>query len=208
MKNCCRDGECQIDVLGYIDGSGDGFGGWGRKFVRYVEGPQVLIDAYREMLDTVPKLSLPPTLHFVRGGGSFWVRGHIVIDLDQVDSITSELWGEHGADLTAIIRNFLRARRGKQISAHLFMWIAVAGRIIAHELGHALDHAGFGSPYPDNPEHAADWFAARLDATRGKSRLVGEYVFWAVGCRELVCDFHGRPRTRLMIYRRGYLKAA
>lgn len=79
----------------------------------------------------------------------------------------------------------------------------VAGRLLAHELGHALRRAGAWAPY-DREEDAADFLAGSLDGMRRKDPRLGALVFRALGARgdATHSDADARERVYLEGFRR------
>jgi len=166
--------------------------------------PKILQTAYQEMLGYTT-LVHPPRLIFARGAfnkGGFFIPGLIVIGERDSDAITENLWNTASDELTYVISDLLAARGVRVPSVYEFLRISVRGRILAHELGHALIHAGFRKPYRDE-EASADYVAGMLDAHRGRSLRLGELLFWSIGCLGPQCD-HPPPRERQGAYRAGY----
>lgn len=169
--------------------------GWTR-YERVNPVPAELLAAYREIV-AFSELIGAPRLVVVRSAGGaagiyFGGSGVIVLGLEDVRDLAL-------AVVDAEFGLLPLARRRRVFPA---MFYLAAGRILAHEVGHAMDHAGLPVPYED-AEPAADFFAGCIDARRGKDRRLGALVFWETGCNKPQCS-HPPSGARADAYCFGY----
>jgi hypothetical protein len=180
----------------------------GAERFKIVDTPKPLLGAWSEMLRLVPALPSTPTLVTLAsagGVGGFYVPGYVTVGLDDAKGIAAHIWQTEGAArVRALIERYLARHGRRSTMPERFLEMAVLARIAAHELGHALvDSGAYVAPH-DHPEEAADHFAARLDAARGRDVDLGALVFHSIGCTQTHCS-HPSPRIRARVYRAGYL---
>lgn len=163
-----------------------------------------LRDAYAGMLDLVDDLPCAPRLEFVRslgGAVGFYLDGLIVVGLEDAAAVAQSIWHVHAGLVHARVVGL----HGYQVSAanaRQFLYVAVLGRVMAHELAHALQHRlQVATPFA-NAEAGADFVSGAFDKARGRDPVLGELVFRALGCRELLCT-HPNPAGRAYAYLRG-----
>jgi hypothetical protein len=165
--------------------------------------PQMFVDAYADMA-RVYKYADPPRLLFAKSAfdtGGFFTPGLIVVGLKDSKAIAENLANVGGMALDNAIEAHLRRTRRRLTSREAFILCAVRMRIIAHELGHALIHAGVSAQY-DDAEASADYIAGVLDGYRGEGIELGELLFWSIGCNGPSCT-HPPPPARMGAYRAG-----
>lgn len=133
--------------------------------------------------------------------GSFYRHPNlIVLDDSQLDRFVAQVPLDRRA--RAVVDDHARRYGRDQESDSELLYYSIAGRVLAHELGHALRSRGVVAPYADE-EANADYLAGALDAARGKSRLLGEEFFFSIGCNRAGCD-HPPSAVRKAAYSRGY----
>jgi len=150
----------------------------------------------------------PPPVRFVRstggaGGLYFPSANQVLVGLEDARAIALDIWNRHRDYVRERVEGLLIGSRGSAVDLFTFLWIAVAARIVAHELGHAIIAARGNTTGIQNEEAAADFIAGELDAIRGKSRELGRLVFEAIGCVGRWCE-HPPPEGRAEAYERGY----
>lgn len=200
VKGCVhsvvRDGAGRLGFRAGADGH----------FARLLDAPKEWRQAYADM---VARLSLPsaPTLEFfdtLHGVGGMFIPGDwaIAIGIADAKAITELLFTQHAAELVAYAKS-LGAQRQVTV-AHPYNVIlgGVVGRIMAHELGHAVLFCGGVNPEGDE-EAGADYYAARIDAARGKDEGLGVAIFHSIGCTGSSCT-HPSPEVRAGAYVHGY----
>lgn len=153
--------------------------------------------AYIEMITVVRGLPCAPALLAVEdaggmGGFYFTGGGPIVVGHQDVLDLAVRY-------VQAFVCSDLRFVPKKAIEQ---AYALVYGRILAHELGHALDEAGFGTPFR-HQEARADYLAGKIDAARGKDSTLGARLFWSIGCEGPSCT-HPSHDARAEAYLRGY----
>lgn len=185
-----------------VDYDAWGNGVWAR--LKVVPTPRELAAAYSSMYRATD-LSCAPRLVVVTsagGAGGLFMPGLIVVGREDALTIARRMWRQEHRRLRSTIAGYL-LRHGIRTRNYLaFLEMAVLGRIVAHELGHALVYEGHETPF-DHPEAAADYLAGRLDAARGREGRIGEAIFRGIGCRELICS-HPSPHGRALAYASGY----
>lgn len=171
---------------------------------RIIATPSALATAYEQMVGFT-NLTCPPefvVVHDAHGVGGFFTPGLVVVGWKDAGDIADGLWREHGLNLQNAVMNVGQEQGVTVTRPRDFVRMAVAGRILGHELGHAMRHAGAFSPFSDE-EAAADWYAARFDRLRGKHGQLGEAIFASIGCDGPRCT-HPTGITRAKAYRHGY----
>jgi hypothetical protein len=170
-----------------------------------------LVNAYHAMLNLFPQLPVRPRLEFVRslrGRGGLFTERLIVVGVRDALDIAEQVWHQ---DRDWVIRRVAYVHGGQQFDAarsFRFLFVFVAGRIIAHEFGHALRHyLDVWTPYPFDEEATADFWAGVLDRLRRKDRELGKAVFFAIGCEGEGCR-HPSPHGRAHAYLEGRAYAA
>lgn len=159
--------------------------------------PARVVSAFQEMIAVATGLCCVPWLYAVEdahGLGGFYVRGGGPIVIGHRDVVQLA---------TTYVTTFL-TKKLRHLPKEAFVDVLdlVYGRVLAHELGHALDEAGFASPFL-HPEARADYFAGVLDALRGKDAALGSRFFATIGCKGLACT-HPPHDVRATAYLTGY----
>lgn len=174
---------------------------------RRLPTPQAMADAYASMLHAVkglppPRLEFFDTLH--GSGGLFFFDSWVIgIGLTDAGVIADALLRDHPDEVRRIALELAAGRRLARVDLRKIILGGVMGRVIAHELGHALLARGYRNPYAPDAEAGADFYAAKFDAARGKNGRLGQLVFHTVGCTGRLCT-HPSPDTRAAVYAHGY----
>lgn len=171
-------------------------GGLASKAYRRTPVPAAMAAAYYEMVSVVPELSYVPQLIAVEdagGAGGLYLTGGGPIVVGHRDVLGLAL---------RYVRTFVAADLLVPMEVIEWAYALVYGRIVAHELGHALDESGFYAPF-SHPEARADYLAGMIDAARGKDRTLGARLFWGIGCAGPACT-HPPHDMRAEAYLRGY----
>lgn len=167
--------------------------------------PSEIANAFQKMWE-LAGFSCPPRLEFVRtlhGTGGLYVNGLIVVGIADAEEIARSIWTEWGDRVKERARQICQNPWLSSTEVYEFVRVAVQGRIVAHELGHAMrDDLAEPTPF-DDEEAAADFLAGKLDALRGKDRELGSLIFYAIGCEGLLCT-HATPCGRAHAYVTGY----
>lgn len=169
-----------------------------RGFFREVSPPaeSSLRRAYDEMVQE-SRLECPPSLVFVDslgGAGGLFLGDLILVGVADAEGIARRV----------LPRVVPRARFWEALPP---LVMVVTEKIIAHELGHALDAEGLlDAPFRD-PEARADYAAGWLDKVRGRDRGLGRAIFKAIGCEGLLCT-HPSPAGRAHAYVTGRQQAS
>lgn len=192
-----------------IPGGGLAFGSGGSyRGARRVATPRGFAAAYADMCSRVPLLAPPPQLEFfddLHDMGGLFIGGEwvVAVGLGDAKRIARRLLGVHGAALAEISKQLGFANGFSVKSVGDVILGAVVGRIMAHELGHALIFRGWENPFGADGEAGADYYAARLDAARGKDWRLGQVIFHSIGCTGASCT-HPSPDGRASAYAHGY----
>jgi hypothetical protein len=170
--------------------------------------PPRLLRAYADMTAKVRWPAGPPILEFyddLHGVGGLFIPGDwvVAVGVRDTDEIADGLLREYGETLTALAREQGQRARVQVTKPRDVVRGAVVGRVMAHELGHALLALGLNNPHAPDVEAGADYWAARLDAARQKDWRLGELIFRAIGCTGLMCT-HPSPAVRANVYVEGY----
>lgn len=167
--------------------------------------PIVVQDAFREMR-RASALSCPPHLEFVeslRGAGGVYYDSLILIGMQDSKQIAEGIWCTYEEWVTQKLRYLCALYGCRGCDPQQFLVIAVQGRILAHEMGHAMRELGGAWTPFDNEEAAADFLAGVLDALRGRDVELGKVIFYSIGCEEFWCT-HPSPCGRAHAYVSGY----
>lgn len=170
--------------------------------------PERLLETMQDLFSRVPqqlmsKMScLQVFLVKKSSRGSFYSRPDlIVLDEAQIRGFATTLAQEKAARLVVEDHARRHGRWTTDTDAKL-LYYSLLGRVLAHEVGHALRSRGVGTPFEDE-EKAADYLAGILDAKRHKSRVLGEKFFFSIGCNHPGCD-HPTSEARRAAYNQGY----
>lgn len=177
------------------------------RVLNVVDTPKPIRTAYNEMLRIHP-LKAPPRLVFAQSAfdsGGFFTPGLIVIGVNDSEQIADEVWDSWYDEVNEEIERLLAVKGVRASSNYEVLRRSVWGRILAHELGHALRYVGVKTPFADE-EAAADCIAGFFDGRRGKSLKLGEILFSSIGCEGSACT-HPPPQERRTAYRTGYYAA-
>lgn len=163
---------------------------------------------YEDMVSRTRLGRPPPTLEFyddLHGVGGLFIGDQWAIligerDMERIARNVIRQWPQHVARL---YMNGNGGQRGTPQAVLAFAVTAATRRCIAHELGHALIYRGGANPYHPDAEAGADYYAGRLDAARGRHRLLGEMFFYSIGCIGDSCT-HPSPPNRAAAYGAGY----
>ena len=167
-----------------------------QRFYRFALPPnQVGIwRAYHEMVK-VSGLSCPPTLVFVEslgGEAGIYFRDLIMLGIRDAFLIAAR-----------IMKSSRKPRTPKRL---LGLTHSVLKRVLAHEIGHALDkERALQAPFRD-AEARADFAAGWIDAMLGGDPWIGREVFRAIGCESLGCT-HPSAAGRAHAYITGRQRA-
>ena len=175
---------------------------FGARRLHVVQTPDVLAAAYREMLGVVPLASAPrlAVVASAHGAGGMFSPGLIVVGKKDVLALVDQLVVDYDYELRRTVKPTVWLRPHIVVRALRRM---VSTRVVAHELGHALVHAGFRTPYPHEEEAAADYLAGRMDAACGRRTDLARLLFHAIGCSGARCT-HPEPDQRVAAYECGY----
>lgn len=151
--------------------------------------------------------SCKPTLlvlRSARGRGGLFIPGLIAVGLADTAEITSRIWSVAPRQVARFIRE-AAAEQGTYVPRPrpTDLHVAVIGRILAHEVGHAALDEGQLRPAFQNLEAAADYVAGQADAARGRNSDLGTLIFSAIGCTTARCS-HPGPAGRAHAYSAGY----
>lgn len=162
-----------------------------------LETPPELAEAYRRMLVIAKPKRAPRLLcRDVVGGsaGRWFSLGVIVLGLNEIDALADKLWWKLRLDQRWARR--LPHRDHLRHVARVF--------ILAHELGHELNHEGRSSPHDMHAEAAADYWAGQITARlTGIDGELGATFFALIGCNEKFCT-HPSSDGRSQAFRDGF----
>lgn len=183
------------------------FTGWRVEDFDFIEPPKELLDAAEDMRrrSGIPN---PPPVYFVRsarGHGGYFIpdSNMVIVGIEDAQAIAANIWQENEAYVRAVVADIVRRHGAVPGDPWKFLWIAAAGRIVGHELGHAIvRYRGWRFGF-DNEEAAADLIAGQLDALRARDARLGRLIFDAIGCIGPRCD-HPSPAGREQAYAHGY----
>lgn len=167
--------------------------------------PAAIGKAFKEMV-WLSGLACSPRLEFVRsllGYGGAYLVGLILLGVEDAREIAQNIWTKHKDFLTRRMLELCGKKKSQRCQPGRLFQAAVQGRVLAHELGHAMrNFLGTSTPF-DNEEAAADYLAGKLDALRGENWRVGRVIFYSIGCEGLFCT-HPTPCGRAHAYVTGY----
>ncbi len=173
--------------------------------------PPEIGNAYREMLDLFPPLPVLPRLEFVRslrGKAGLFTERLIVVGVMDALEIAEQIWRRHRDWVMRRVAYLHGGQRFDPEMSRRFLFVFVAGRIIAHEFGHALRrYLDVWTPYPFDEEASADFWAGVIDRLRRKDHELGQEVFFAIGCDGPGCR-HPTPDGRAHAYLAGRAHAS
>lgn len=167
--------------------------------------PLFLVRAVRQMIAAAPVLSgvVVYLVKTTRGRGGFFLAPNlIVLGLDDAVAIAEHIREEHADQIAAISLDHMLRHGWTSEPDFSFLVYSAMGRLLAHELGHALRYRGWWAPFTDE-EANADYLAGFLDSRRGKDPLLGSMVFFSIGCNFPGCD-HPPSGVRSAAYEMGY----
>lgn len=127
----------------------------------------------------------------------------ILIGIQDQRDIAARVISQWPVELTEI---YIQSNHGRRPSPQQLLDFALKAairRCMAHEIGHALLHAGYPNPFAPDEEAGADYYAGKFDAARNLRQDLGEMFFFSIGCVGPTCD-HPAPHARAHAYRAGY----
>jgi hypothetical protein len=159
--------------------------------------PEWMNRAYGAILNAAERLGLEeaPTLILaqdVGGHGALYLPvGQIVVGWEDVCALAER------------VRLILIQQQNEFVPINQLRALAV-GRLLAHEVGHALSYTGVESPYDHHAEAAADYWAGVVDGMRRfPIPHIGQWIFASIGCLGPACA-HPSPVDRATIYAEGH----
>jgi len=175
--------------------------------VVHAPGEARLRGAYARMTWLFPNLSCAPRLAFVQGlggRGGIYADGLIVIGVEDAIDVAARIWR---SDYSQVVRTLARPHHRTQEDLMVALVVEVMGRVIAHELGHAVRRTSrYRTPY-QNEELAADFTAGWIERRTSKIGQLGCRIFHAIGCNEIPCT-HPNSAARVCAYAWGWNSGA
>lgn len=174
--------------------------------------PQAVQRDFNDAIDQTPIVTRPPSFGLydnLHGVGGLFVAAEwaILVGSGDMFAITRAVLATNASSL---INSFWVANRRRPTPQELmnFGWGVSTRRCIAHEIGHAMDAAGYRTnPYASDPEASADYWAGWIEGRLGRDRTLGELFFSSIGCVGPTCT-HPEPRVRAEAYREGYFTSS
>lgn len=179
----------------------------GKKTIRLerTRVPAVIRKTFKEMV-WLSGLACAPRMEFVRSLGGFggaYLAGLILVGVEDARELAQNIWAKHKDFLKRRMLALCGKKKSQRCQPGRLFQAAVQGRMLAHELGHAMrDFVETPTPF-DNEEAAADYLAGKLDALRGEDWRRGRLIFYSIGCEGLFCT-HPTPCGRAHAYVSGY----